>query len=106
MMTGQQGIPSPRTLDAAADLAGRLRLVLTEEDAAAAAEIIVAAGWRPAPPDGPIAELVTDADCRLSEDAWRRATVTRSIGDHTRMRAALEAYSPRLLARHGRGGEG
>ena len=42
----------------AADLRGRLRLVLGEEDAAAAVEIVVAAGWRPAPPDGPSVEMI------------------------------------------------
>jgi len=100
MMTGQQGTPHEQTLDAAADLAGRLRLVLGDDDAAAAVEVVVGAGWRPAA-DGPMGKLVIDEDCILSEEAWRSAKVTRSIGDHSRMRAALECFGRRLLARLG-----
>jgi hypothetical protein len=105
MMTGQQGIPYTQTLDAAAELAGRLRLVLGDDDAAAAVEVIVAAGWRPAPPDGPIGDLVTEEDITLSYRAGQKAV--NEDGEHPAfMRAALESYGPRLLARHGRGGDG
>jgi len=103
MMTGQQGIPYEQTLDAAADLAGRLRLVLGEKDVDAAVEVVVAAGWRPAPPDGPIAELVTDDDVRAAWDA-RTLALLAEAGEAAGMRAALESYVQRLLARHGRSG--
>ena len=102
MMTGQQGIPSPRTLAATAELAGRLRLVLGEEDAAAAVEIIAAAGWRPAPTDGPISDLVTGKDLTVAMDAYDADSYEAAERDP--MGAALESYGPRLLARHGRGG--
>ena len=102
MITGQQGIPSPRTLDAAADLAGRLRLVLDEEDAEVAVEVVVGAGW--CPPDGPLGELVTEEEYRAALDVFSLRSWPGGENQGRRLRAALECYGRRLLARHGRGG--
>jgi hypothetical protein len=82
----------------AADLRGRLRLVLGEEDAAAAVEIVVAAGWRPAPPD----ELVTDEDMELAMETMGDP----DLWNPDSAREALKSYGRRLLARHGRGSGG
>lgn len=110
MTTGQQGIAALRISDEEAE---RLRAFMAEASrriqAAVAplrqvAESLVEAAPRVVEGDlPPLAELVTDEDVQdaLSRlgDTWTRGPVGGE--SDLRMRAALEAYGARLLARHG-----